>query len=96
MLSTSWPVVGIAQLVQSDWGDAVVMNSCITLLAWLVILIVIALATYALFIVFRPLPPRRITSQLQLATPLDILKLRYARREITREQFWQIKKDLEM
>jgi uncharacterized membrane protein len=71
------------------------MNTCVTLLGWLIILIVIALVVYALVIAFRPPRHQRITSQLQSATPLDIVKLRYARREITREQFWQIKKDLE-
>jgi putative membrane protein len=65
------------------WGGGVVM--------WLLLVVVVAVLAY--FLVkgtggtggFGPTPHE---------TPLDILKKRYARGEITKEQFEEIKRDL--
>lgn len=64
------------------WGGGVVM--------WLLLLVVLGVLVYFLVRAsqaggFRPTPPE---------TPLDILKKRYARGEITKEQFDEMKKDL--
>jgi uncharacterized membrane protein len=64
------------------WGGGVIM--------WLLLLVVVGVLVYFLVKASqtggsRPAPPE---------TPLDILKKRYARGEITKEQFDEIKKDL--
>jgi putative membrane protein len=64
------------------WGGGVVM--------WLLLLVVVGVLVYFLVKAsqtggFRPTPQE---------TPLDILKKRYARGEITKEQFEEMKKDL--
>lgn len=57
---------------------------------WLLVLVLIAVLIYVLVKASgvndsRPTPPE---------TPLEILKKRYARGEITREQFEEMRKDL--
>ncbi|MCF8050293.1 MAG: SHOCT domain-containing protein [Desulfobacterales bacterium] len=58
---------------------------------WLLIILVVAVVVYFIFARSRSdsLPPSR------QDTPLDILKKRHAKGEITREEFEQLKKDLE-
>ncbi|MFO7570707.1 MAG: SHOCT domain-containing protein [Smithellaceae bacterium] len=57
---------------------------------WLIILIILVAAIY--FIVMA-IKSRQVTGS-SLETPLDILKKRYAKGEITKEDFERMKKDL--
>jgi putative membrane protein len=96
--ATAWPVCALAQNdrgthmddgpidgyghMMDSWGGGVVM--------WLLLLIVVGVLVYFLVKASqaggsRPTPQE---------TPLDILKKRYARGEITKEQFDEMKKDL--
>ena len=58
---------------------------------WIIFLIVIGILVYVLFKSSK----LKDTFQSQTETPLDILKKRYARGEITKEEFDRIRKDLE-
>jgi putative membrane protein len=64
------------------WGWGIVMG-----IIWLIFFIVIIYAIIRLFKHHNLVNPH-------LDDPLDIAKLRYAKGEITKEQFEQIKKDL--
>jgi putative membrane protein len=73
-----------------DWGH--MMNDGPGgIFMWLLIILVVAVVLYFVFARSRsdPLPPSR------QETPLDILKNRCAKEEISREEFEQLKKDLE-
>jgi putative membrane protein len=58
---------------------------------WMIFLIVLVVAIY---FVVQALKSKNIAGQAQ-DKPLDILKRRYAKGEITKEEFEQIKKELE-
>jgi putative membrane protein len=64
------------------WGGGVVM--------WLFLLVIVAVLVYFLVKASAASAAGRTPTE----TPLDILKKRYARGEITKEQFDEIKKDL--
>lgn len=64
------------------WGDGIIMA-----LIWLLFLV------FIVFVVMRLLRHRDWTPGSQ-SDPIEIAKARYARGEITKEQFEQIKKDL--
>ncbi len=55
---------------------------------WLLLFVAVA------YVVIRLLRHRETTTKDRLADPLDIIKERYAKGEITKEQFEQFKKDL--
>ncbi|MBU2547099.1 MAG: SHOCT domain-containing protein [Proteobacteria bacterium] len=57
-------------------------------------LIVIALAIVAIYIFVRLAGKGRAVGGVTTETPLEILKKRYARGEISREQFEEMKKDI--
>jgi putative membrane protein len=59
-------------------------------LIWLIFLIVVAYLVYKLIKSERILAPSKITSK----TAEDILNERYAKGELTREQYMQMKEDL--
>ncbi|MBD3378804.1 SHOCT domain-containing protein [candidate division KSB1 bacterium] len=59
---------------------------------WVFWIIVIGLVVYA---IVRATTGRQQTSQSSNETPLDILKKRYAKGEINKEQFEEMKKNLE-
>ena len=61
------------------------------MIMWIIFLIVLVVAIY--FIV-RAIKAKNVAGQSQ-DTPLDIIKKRYSKGEITREEFDQMKKDLE-
>lgn len=66
---------------------------------WILIIILVVILIYALSgrVNQRPSGPSEaslIDDRRDLETPLDILKKRYARGEISREDFEQMKKDL--
>ena len=94
MSPVQYATVLATHLAQHKW-DAMLVDSLIAALGWMIILVVVAFVLCALFLALRPPQKQTLSSPTQSATPLDTLKLRYARREITREEFWQIKKDLE-
>ena len=58
---------------------------------WVIFLIVLGLAIY---IIMRFVKTRKVTGKAQ-DTPLDIIKRRYAQKEITKEEFDRMKRDLE-
>jgi len=62
--------------------------------AWLFWLVVLGLIAWAVVTVVKN-SQRRIEQTGTLDNPIEILKRRYARGEITREEFEQMKKDLE-
>jgi len=73
-----------------DWGH--MMNYGYGgIFMWLLIILVVVVALYFIFAQSRSdlLPPPK------QETPLDILKNRYAKGEITRDEFDQMKRDLE-
>jgi len=60
---------------------------------WMVfIIILVAVAVYWLVRETRPKADHRLSGE----TPLDILKRRYAKGEITKDEFEKVKKDLEV
>lgn len=66
---------------------------------WILIIIVVVILVYAIggrgwSRTYGPSTGPRIDEQRDLETPLDILKKRYARGEISREDFERMKKDL--
>lgn len=67
------------------------------MLMWLVVIIVAALIVYYLFARRNGdgLPESSRTSSRTGETPLEILKKRYARGEITKEEFDRMKDDIE-
>ncbi len=73
-----------------DWGHMMNYGPG-GIFMWLLIILVVAVVVYFVFARSRSdsFPPSR------QETPLDILKKRYAKGEITREEFEQLKKDLE-
>ena len=66
----------------SDWGWGIFM-----MLFWVVVLVAI------IYVVVRLLKSHEAGTN-QKSNPLDIAKERYAKGEITKEQFEQLKKDL--
>ena len=72
-----------------DWGHMMNYGPG-GIFMWLLIILVVAVVLYFVFARSRSdsFPPSR------QETPLDILKKRYAKGEITREEFEQLKKDL--
>jgi putative membrane protein len=58
---------------------------------WLIFLIVLGVAVY---FIIQTSKSKNVTDEAQ-ETPLDILKKRYAKGEITKEEFDRMKKDLE-
>ncbi len=77
-----------------EWGNGYMMNYGFGyggVFMWLIFLIVLGVAIY--FIV-QALKGKNVIGGTQ-DTPLDILKRRYAKGEITKEEFDQTKKDLE-
>lgn len=76
-----------------EWTNGYMMNYGLGyggFFVWLILLIVLGVAVY--FIVQAS--KKNVTGEAQ-DTPLDILKKRYARGEITKEEFDRMKKDLE-
>ena len=73
-----------------DWGH--MMNYGYGgMIMWVLVLLLVVVAAYFLFARSRlDAPPRA-----EKETPLDILKKRYARGEISREEFTRMKADLE-
>ncbi len=61
------------------------------IIMWIIFLLVLVLAVY--FIV-RVTKAKKVTTQTQ-DTPMDIIKMRYVKGEITKEEFDQMKKDLQ-
>jgi len=80
-----WPYGhGCGHMGMMDWGMG-------GLVMWLVIIILIGILVY-----FLARSPRGILpAGRDQETPLQILKKRYAKGEITKEQYEQMKKDLE-
>jgi|GEM_PF-412742 len=60
-------------------------------IVWIIIIVIIALLVYFIIRSKRPVGPE---GPFQ-GTPLDILKKRYAKGEITKEEFDEIRKDLD-
>ncbi len=69
------------------WGIGMILGMALFFLFWVLVLVGIVLLVRWLWIQGRP-PTRGEDS------PLDILKRRYARGEITREEFESIRRDL--
>jgi len=61
---------------------------------WILIVILVVILIYALAVRPGQHPPSPSSESHGEETPLDILKKRYARGEISREDFEQMKKDL--
>ena len=61
---------------------------------WIIPIILIILAMVAIVVLFR-IAGHRSSGPASTESPLDILKKRYARGEISREEFERMKKDLE-
>ncbi len=59
---------------------------------WIIWIVIIGLIVYFIVIASRQRPEQRPPEQKQ--TPLDVLKMRYAKGEITKEQFEEMKRDL--
>ena len=59
---------------------------------WLIFLVLIGVVVYALFQISKSKSSDGSVSE----TPLDILKKRYAKGEIDKEEFEKLKKDLEL
>lgn len=66
----------------NDWGFGI-----LGMLFWLIVVVVIV------YIVMRLIKNHELNSNIKIE-PLDIAKERYAKGEITREQFNEIKKEL--
>jgi putative membrane protein len=60
---------------------------------WIIGLIVIGLIIYFIVAAAQSRPERRPPEQKE--TPMDVLRMRYARGEITKEQFEEMKRDLQ-
>lgn len=76
------------------WGYGHMMNGwgwAIMGFAWIVAIVVIALVVYFISAGFRG----RGYENMPRETPLEILKKRYARGEITKEDYDRMKKDLQ-
>lgn len=74
-----------------DWGMGIGM------LGWILVLVIVVLVVLAIFRqggVPNSADRSQRREQEDLETPLDILKKRYARGEISREEFEQMKKDV--
>lgn len=85
-----------AQYGSWGWGMGHMMNySFGGLLMWLVFLGLIVLAVWVVLRMARSAGQGGLSGQPPAETPLEILKKRYARGEITREQYEAIRKDLE-
>lgn len=61
---------------------------CGGIFMWIIFLVVIVILVYFILHVTKSRPPGK-------ENPMDVLKRRYARGEITKEEFVRIKKDLE-
>jgi putative membrane protein len=68
----------------NDWGWGIFM-----MVFWLIALVVVAVVVMHLL-----REHNHHTGHIQKSDPLDIVKERYAKGEITKEQFEQLKKDL--
>lgn len=83
-LSCAFPFLGLWPI--KHWGHIPLFDGGATM--WLVYIILVGVIVYLI-----------ITSQKKIeekgVTPLEILKKRYAKGEITKEEFKKIKKDLE-
>ncbi len=76
------------------WGDGYMMHYGFGyggMFMWLIFLIVLGVAVY---FIIQTSKSKEITGPAQ-ETPLDIIKKRYAKGEITKEEFESMKKDLE-
>jgi putative membrane protein len=82
-----WGMMGPGMM--GGWGAVSLVWSAAALIFWLLIIVgAVLLAMWAL----RQAGPKEPASR----WPLDILKERYARGELNREQFEQMRRDLEM
>jgi len=61
---------------------------------WILIIVLVVILIYALAGKSAQSPPEPSSGSHSEETPVDILKKRYARGEISREEFEQMKKDL--
>lgn len=65
------------------------------MLAWIVILVVIVVAVYLVVRLVQGPTPQGPSSETHKETAMDILKRRYAGGEITKDEFDQMKRDLQ-
>lgn len=77
-----------------DWGNGHMMNYGFGyggMFMWFIFLIVLGIAVY---FIIQASKSKNVAGQAQ-DTPLDIIKKRYSKGEITKEEFDRMKKDLE-
>lgn len=77
-------------MMQGDWGIAMMV---LMILFWAAIVVVIIVGIRWLIISNRS--QRQMTSEREAPSALDILKARYARGEISKQEFEAIRRDIE-
>lgn len=89
-----WPAQVLANgkdgCFMGGWGGMMGVG----MLAWLVILVVIVVAVYLVVRLVQGPTPQGPSRETHKETPVDILKRRYARGEITKDEFDRMKRDL--
>jgi putative membrane protein len=77
-------------MMQGSWG---IVMMVLMLLFWAAIVVVIIVGIRWLLTSSRP--ERQMTSEREAPSALDILKARYARGEISKKEFEEIRRDIE-
>ncbi len=88
---TMWMGWGGMMRMMSTWGAGWV----IPLIYTFFIVVVVAVAAFGIYYLVKGLSEKTVTESRSLDKSLEILRERYARGEITREEYLRMRKDLE-